>query len=823
MKRSKTDITFNKSKPARESNKRHEYDKHRPGQMVPLRYPDRYKETQDKLIESLSPTNIPLLSANSLYDPAKKMGDYPVFDMPVSDYIPQTIKVRPIIQECRWFEKGTVRESGSKDLTTSYRHIKIKPSELKESFDQALGNLKESRKKERLLEDMGELQESGSTFDAFDYGCGGSAPTGPGTFLPLPPNDLMVQQYIRDFWLQAAESRWLYNNFGPIKGGIGILAAFVLGDGAKFKFNDKESQQIWNEFETREKLQGRLYNIGLGLFIYGERLLQTPEVLVNNLPGYVRLWDRNPANCWEIITDTNDFSKRYAYYFNYPTRWLLQTIDNVPTMKYIVEMVPPDEIVHVKINSLEDEIRGRSQIQAALSDSKTLQDYINARLIKAYNSAALVIDHKIEGDSGDVAAAALQEQNLIVPGAIVTHNDSESYDIIKGDTGNDAKSGLYGELLTQIALALGLPPVYLGAGEGGGRAQALSQTDPATKNFNTIRGILEEAFQSLANRVITIAKKHGRASSKANPKVEIIWPELTSENIESKITMLLQAQANGTLDHQAVSEAIAKELDNTNYDYSAAQVNIAEQIKKNPKLDDMFYVPPGSAPKQAPGGKTTTSKQQSENQAHSAYQGATMGLGNDNKRKIAQSLEAMAIEIGRLKESLGNEAVKPKQAKQHIYKGLRSRTTDTVLSETIPSSTVGALLPKMQLVEESYTDINKKMEDSNFIHESEATPPGWEDTVLALKGQPGIDNPYALVNWMDQNGYTPHQSEQDALDSVIQQFNRMHGSAWANDNAIESAPPGFPEDLMYKLKAQYPGDPSTAFAAAWQIRSNGYA
>ena len=33
----------------------------------------------------------------------------------------------------------------------------------------------------------------------------------------------------------------------------------------------------------------------------------------------------------------------------------------------------------------------------------------------------------------------------------------------------------------------------------------------------------------------------------------------------------------------------------------------------------------------------------------------------------------------------------------------------------------------------------------------------------------------------------------------------------------ESAPPGFPEDLMMKLKKQYPGNPERAFATAWSI------
>lgn len=840
-KNSRKEITFNSKKPKKES--RHAYDKTKPGQVTPLQYPDRYQETSNTFLESKGPSGIPLLPKENLWFDGKDPKSYKAYEMPVSPEIPKTIKVIPVIQECRWFEKGKIRESKNGPLVTSYRFMKVKPSELEDLFDNSINKLRESNPK--VYERVHKLREAGTMLDAFDFSANGVS--GNGSFLPLPPNDLMVNQYVRDFWIQAAEARWLYNNFGPVKGGISILSAFVVGDGAKFQFVDKESQAIWDEFESRSKIQGKLYQIGCGLFIYGERILHFPEVLVNGQAGFVRLWDRNPADCWEIITDPNNFDNKFAYYFNYPTRWLLQTVDNVPMMRYIIEMVPPEEIVHIKVNSLLDEARGRSQIQAALSDSKQLQDYVNARIIKAYNSAAMVIDHKIEGDASDVQAAAAQEANLIVPGAIVTHNDSESYNILKSDSSNDAKSGLYGELISQIAIALGVPPVYLGGGEGGSRAMALSSTDPATKTFNTLRAILEESFQEIADRVLNVAKKAGRLKATANNEVEIIWPELTSENIESKISMLLQAQANGTLDHQTVSESIAKELDMTNYDYAKTQQIIKQEMNQNPKLQQMFYLPAGKAPATPPGGQTTTSKQQSANQAKSAYDGASMGMSNDNKSQIKQSLEAMAVEIGRLKEALREDGasgkhagsakgVAHKAAKTHLANQLRSRTKGTVLSEdeAITSSTSGDLLPigtkadllpNMQLVEVDYSELYKKVPES--YKQSESAPPGWEDTVVAMKDAPGVDNPYALANWMSDQGYTSHQSEDDAINSAIAMFNQISKDAWDappySESKFESAPPGFPEDLMYKIKDQYPDNDAAAFATAWQIRSNGYA
>lgn len=39
----------------------------------------------------------------------------------------------------------------------------------------------------------------------------------------------------------------------------------------------------------------------------------------------------------------------------------------------------------------------------------------------------------------------------------------------------------------------------------------------------------------------------------------------------------------------------------------------------------------------------------------------------------------------------------------------------------------------------------------------EKAPEGWEDTVKAMKDEPGIDNPYALTNWMSNKGYKSHK------------------------------------------------------------------
>jgi hypothetical protein len=78
----------------------------------------------------------------------------------------------------------------------------------------------------------------------------------------------------------------------------------------------------------------------------------------------------------------------------------------------------------------------------------------------------------------------------------------------------------------------------------------------------------------------------------------------------------------------------------------------------------------------------------------------------------------------------------------------------------------------------------------------EKAPKGWEGTVKAMKKHSEIDNPWALAHYMKNKGYKSHKEESVGVE--------------------EKAPPGM-EDMVLKLKKEYPGHPEKAFATAWSI------
>ena len=85
---------------------------------------------------------------------------------------------------------------------------------------------------------------------------------------------------------------------------------------------------------------------------------------------------------------------------------------------------------------------------------------------------------------------------------------------------------------------------------------------------------------------------------------------------------------------------------------------------------------------------------------------------------------------------------------------------------------------------------------------AEKAPKGWEGTVKGMKKHKEIDNPWALAHWMKKQGYKSHKKEESV-------------DIWG-EGLEEKAPPGM-EDLVLKLKKQYPDDHSKAFATAWSI------
>ncbi len=700
---------------------------------VPIEYPNYQEQEIKEFKESFKPFK--LLNLDMLYESGKSEESYPVFTDPQSG-----LKTHGKITQVKWLEFGRTKIGDT--ITESVRQRRIAPDKLKTLLDGVLKKVRESNRPNFQM-----FMENG--FFDFDGGFNGGPTAWPavaglptGTFIPYPPGPLTKQLYLQDMWQMQAKAFQIYNHDPLAHGAVEMLSAFVIGDGVKIQSKPskhdeqpdesklKKCQEVWDEFEERVEVQHKLPDQSMMLSVNGELMWDLPEISVEGKPGFADFISKDPGTCWEKITKPDDNRDVIAYYFNYPTRYLIVTKDSIPTTEYIVEMIAPERIIHVLVNVQENEVRGRSDLFSCLSSIKMRQDMLRYRVIKVINAAGIMIVHTIKGDDTDVSRIADVKTGFTGAGTEYYTNESEKVEVMKGADSERSKSGLHEEITNEIGTGIGMPGDYLGTGGAGTRAAALTATEPAAKIFRKRQKKFDFALRRMYKRVIQIAKKYGRLPKDASEECECIFPEIASENTKEKLINLDLALQGEAITHEEYTAMVRKELDITGkYEYEEIQKQIqddkAEKLKNDPTLAAMYQSPninpdtgrvmpnkPGAQP--APSQPNAVGKDKSKG----TYNGDKSGLSNDSKNQIKKSLQSMR-ERNRLK-----------------------------LIEVGSVSALGALLRHEQ----------DKMKQADFKlseMDQEVVPPGWEPTVKKMKGKGGIDNPYALSWWMYGQGYDP--------------------------------------------------------------------
>ncbi len=676
---------------------------------------------------------------------------------------PQTRKeVHARVIGVKWLERG-IDDKGRECV----RHVTYSPDKFLEVWKNTKKNLRESAKNNNLseavrhtFERLSEQFEGEGDWPSLP----GSSGFGGGEWLPFPPGPLTRNIYLNDQWEMIAQSHQLYNYNATAHGATNMLAAFVVGDGVSVKSEDDEVQDVVDEFINRVKFQPRLFTQSVMLSKNGELLWHTPEVQVGMKQGYVDFISKDPGTCWEILTNLNDERDVKAYYFNYPTRYLLISKDGLPVSDYIIEFIDPKEMIHIKVNVEENEARGRSDLLSIQPLLKMVYDNLRYRNIKVINAAGLIIDRQIKGDNTDVNNIASIQTGFTGAGTEYTHNESEKIDVIKGAESESSKSGLFDESLSQVGTGFGEPSDYLGSGGSGSRGAALTRTEPAAKLFLSRQIVFETPMKDVFKRVIQVAKKYGRLKADSPEEVEISFPEVAPENVKDKIGTLSIALQTRAISHEEFVGLVRNELKiNKTYDYDELQAQINKE--KQGQLASLYQSPTvdpdtgtltdsplgsGAVPPKGPAGTNQQPQNvKGKNQSKKAYDGK-MALTNQDRNSIKKQLQSI--------REAKHEGKKGKSQHSRIHKGLRSRTKHTVAEAALgPMARLGA----------------DNLESYNWTKEAEE-----------------------LIG-------SPH------FEALSQQV-------------LEVTPKGFPDDVKSKILDFY-DDPSIAYPVMWAIRGKGYA
>lgn len=452
------------------------------------------------------------------------------------------------------------------------------------------------RKAQRLTESFARAGGA-TTLDAAtamvlreDFWDGGSWGGAAATYTPAPTQreylpqggPAMEQMLISDVWQELAKTRFAWRHDPIAKHACELTADFVLGRGVSVNCQDDAVQAIVDEFMDREAIPEKLHQWTVALSRDGDIYLRKFSLG----DGRLKVRKLHAATIWEIVTDAEDPLEVFWYVQRFQTRTVLYA-QNVPAAatRWIERTIPASDVLHVKINADESDVRGISDLYPALGWMKRLRDYFDAVVQKEYAAAAYQWHYKVTGggqsDIDRIAAAAAQVPQ---PGSSFTTNDKVDVQAVSADTKQAVGNGsTYEALVNHAALSCGLTKEYFGAASHMARASALIATEPAAKTFERRQDVMSAALEQLIDDVIAEAVRCGKLPANANLEFQVVFPSIIKADASARITLLKLGEAMGWISKETAANQYAEEADLDDYDFDDEMSKIQQEIGIDPR------------------------------------------------------------------------------------------------------------------------------------------------------------------------------------------------------------------------------------------------
>jgi hypothetical protein len=475
------------------------------------------------------------------------------------------------------------------------------------------------------------LKEAAMTEDEIDYFQNGSdQSTGGGAlgandeYHPLMMGPYNRQLYMFDFLDQASKAYWEYHHNPVLKAAINAIVGFTLADGVKVTLNNQGLQDAWDKWTESVGVSGVTYQDKLRMMyrdacVIGESFIWDPGGKFG--PPEFKLWDATTV--WEVVTDPRDIEKVYYAYRQFPTQYQLplsaDSKQKMPSMmEYVVEQVPPEQWLQVRVNNTAGEKRGRSDLLAVLGYAKRFRDWLNAAVINAQIRNAFVVWWNVNGSPADVQALRenVEFSTVPPPGSSWFTNNAVVPSLIQNEGGGVQAQDKTGEtLLAVIATSLNLPPEYLGVSGTGTRATALVRGEPAAKFFEQRQQMIREVVSWQVKRLIVYLKAThavslfqpkkatvsaimcavvagrfgdaialigiiatgGQYQEKLDERFEVVMPQIEPANKTEEIKNWLTCLAAGIYSLRTVGSRIAALMDDHQFDFDTEQAQILSE------------------------------------------------------------------------------------------------------------------------------------------------------------------------------------------------------------------------------------------------------
>lgn len=484
-----------------------------------------------------------------------------------------------------------------------YCYKSLDSKEFKESFYREKSSLK--------------MKEGRDTFSIYpdNAGNGGFGGLVGQDFIPLLGGPYFKNlYYYQDYIRMHSEAFYAYHNDPLAKAFTSITRDFVIGTGFSVQCDTtdrsgKVAMALWETFVEVNQFDQQMDDLCIELSVYGEDLLwwlpNQQTKIVYDLPTYqiptaviprVRLLD--PSNMIEIITYPEDITRKLAYVWLTPTQYQIYSsglgsaslVDQPiqPTLKFIYQQIPADQIMHTKVNSVSNEKRGRSDLFPIFGYLKRLRDSIEFDMIALQKISAWAIDTTIDGNQSDIDAYVQSQIALgTIPqaGSEFVHSKAVSREYLgnSGGGGGGSVSDAVLWCLSMCCIGVQIPFNYLGTHLSGGstRASAIVATEPVIKKMEKRREVLKRVVKDAWNRLM---KEAGL------PKIDctINFPELITQDRSQKIQDLALMEQSQWISGQTAAEIAAKEMNIIGYDYNKEK----EKISQDPPINLPLTTPP---------------------------------------------------------------------------------------------------------------------------------------------------------------------------------------------------------------------------------------
>ena len=171
------------------------------------------------------------------------------------------------------------------------------------------------------------------------------------------------------------------------------------------------------------------------------------------------------------------------------------------------EDIPAEEVLHVAINRLPYEQRGRPELFRIIPWLRAYKEWLENRARQNHYRNALLFDVTLHGaTAGQVRAKRNQYKEPPSQGSLSIHNDKEEWKMHSAAVGANDASEDGRQMKMQIAAGARMAEYFLADGSNANLASATAQQLPALKSFGEWQDIMaEQVWVPIFKRVIKAA------------------------------------------------------------------------------------------------------------------------------------------------------------------------------------------------------------------------------------------------------------------------------------------------------------------------------